>query len=856
MSEDPNLLKAAAPTNVIRPVTPTFLEPRKDPEQEAEEELERKREARAASPFPVIPDVTIETELVEEDVTKFQENRKIDSSLRPSSPFPSIVDVTLTPEVVEKDVVKLRTSPDSFTIQPADVVENNLDNEIPKGEVLPTKKEMVQEDQEEVPFPSIPDISKYLDNKREVNMFKPIPTKPYAPVSISDKKYILKDPLAEYNPPPAKPEFNFALADTEHKVVENTFSTSTATNVRSLQSEIFESQGHFNASRSCSPFRVFVPKAEESPPKEAPKDEKPLTKVIIEKVEVEPKDPKCEEQMKKLAISVDKDKSEVILSQKGCFSELEEIKTAYDVAEKQISQYSKLIHDNQTDTEKAPEEKSCEDDESKDSQRDVEKGEVIASVDVSSRSTEEKKAAVDKAPIENPNQPTDRTPPKKGSVPDINMDVDEYLKKKTEKEKKKVEIKPKEKSPPKEEMEIEEPRRYKKPPEAIIGARPLFGQLDINSEFKKALVGKQKSIQGKRSREVNRNVDRRDGPEPRIKIEKTEYDSQEEYIENGKLATESKTTETAQVEVIRPNENEEIEKIYYQQEREFNIDFQVVQAEGANGNTNLYIEPESLTKVNNDLQNFQRKCVQNQSWPLLRPDPRIANYALEDGDTTFSGQIQYMAMEEQEEQYRKIPVKSLIQNFEQSVRPPLRYKQIRDPLPDVVEKLSSKNKPPVKQPTHESTQSQQFQSVEECRQVALQESTTVPAQNNNVNQEQFLKSAEEEFDNLFYVTNSKVENHHYSPDTSKMQVIQQSEDSSFCAYTSQSSQLKIHSASAFQPVQRSNGQFNSGQQQEGKLVLVSPHVLRLCIVNCILVGMLVVLGVFPNCVWLIPLEIH
>lgn len=775
--------------------------------------------------------MTIDTELIEADMSKFQKSQKIGSSLRPSSPFPSIVDITLTPEVVEKDVVKLRTSPVSFTIDPVGDVENNLENEIPAEEKVSVKIESAKEEQEAVPFPSIPNISKYLDNRREVNMFKPIPTKPYSSVSLSEKKYALKDPLAEYNPPPAKPEYNFALADTQHKVVENTFSTSTASNVRSLQSEIFESQGHFNASRSCSPFRVFVPKAEETLPKEQPKEEKPLTKVIVEKVEIEPKDPKCEEQMKKLAISVDKDKSQVILSQKGCFSELEEIKTAYDIAEKQISQYTKLNQEKQTtndnectseNTEELTEE-SCKRDESKDLQRDVEKGEAKPPADVSLRSTEEKETAVDKSPKEIPNQLSDKISPEKTNVPDINMDVDQYLKKKTEEEKKKVEMKPKKKSPPKEEMEIEEePRRCKKPPEAIIGARPLFGQLDINSEFKKALVGKQKSIQGKRSREVNRNVDRRDGPEPRIKIEKTEYDSQEEYIENGKLATESKTTETAHVEVIRPNENEEIEKIYYQQEREFNIDFQVVQAEGANGNTNLFIEPATLTKVNNNLQNFQRQCVQNQSWPLLKPDPRIANYALEDGNITFSGQIQYMAMEEQEEEYRKIPVKSLIQNFEESVRPSLRYKQIRDPLPDVVEKLSPKNKPAIRQPTYESTQSQQFQSVEESCQMVPQETTTMQTQSNKVNQEQFLKSAEEEFDNLFYVANSKVENKHYSPDTSKMQVIQQSEDSSFCSYSSQSSQLKIHSASAFQPVQRSNGQMNSELQLEGKLLSVSP----------------------------------
>ncbi|KAG5894024.1 hypothetical protein JTB14_018129 [Gonioctena quinquepunctata] len=111
---------------------------------------------------------------------------------------------------------------------------------------------------------------------------------------------------------------------------------------------------------------------------------------------------------------------------------------------------------------------------------------------------------------------------------------------------------PKKISPPRNDFDSIEPRRCKKAPETIIGARPLFGQLDINSEFKKAMTNRQNSIKAKRSREVSENVSRSNGVEPRMKVEKTESETMEDADENSSIATQFKKTEVAEVQRFYP----------------------------------------------------------------------------------------------------------------------------------------------------------------------------------------------------------------------------------------------------------------------------------------------------------------
>lgn len=599
------------------------------------------REERARSPFPTIPDVVIEQEVVEHDIQTFKSHKSVESALRPSSPFPSVPDVTLNPEIVEKDIVALRTSPVPFKVQ------SSLD------EVIPPPPQF----RNSGPFPTIPDISKYLvAEKCESKLLRPVATKQFAPVSLTDKKYQINcySPILDMAPKPSQPEFSYALGHPEQRVSEWSFRGETPEQGRTIQSEIFESQGHFNA-RAKSPIKVFVPEevtVEETVAPTKPEiKEQPHTKIVIEKVSVEPRNPEVEEHARKCAIENCKEKAEAMVYQQGCFNELKHIKQAYDVVDHYAIKGMKGV-----------------DIEYKDSS-EVAFKEVVKEPPAPPKKSEE--------PVTS-NEPS--------KPPEVVRNT------------KKVNgIQP-------EEMNLDiEPKICKKPPGAIIGARPLFGELNINDEFKKALVGKKKSWQEKRIKNATQKTHQ---------YEQQQSETKQENTANSSLTTTVKSNEKAEVELIRPNSHEEVEKVFYEQNREIDVDFQVVNGEVTNG--------------------FAHPQIKGQ-----KPE---AQY------------IEIVNNTEQED-YVKIPVKSLIETFEQSIMPPMQYKQIREPLPDVVEKLAPSRSPGVEEITK-------------------------------------LKQAEQEFDNIYYVTSSKVENSTYpKPDPNKVYSIQPSENSSFCKYsTSQVSQ--------------------------------------------------------------------
>lgn len=814
---------------VIRSVTPSFLEAKPDPKKEAEVLLARKRAERAASPFPIIPDVQLEENLVESDVHKFRHKEHLQSSLRPSSPFPAIADVKLNPEIVEQDVVTLRTSPVPFRVPSVVSFEKeNVTEEETK------EKEQSVEPPETVPFPTIPDISKYLA-KSDSNLFKPIATKPFESVSLdTGKKYEMKGPADNYVPPPMKPEFNFALADTEFKVVEHSFSNATASNIRTLQSEIFESQGHFNASRSCSP-RVFIPKCEIEQPKNEP-EKKELKKIV--KVETqEPKDPKYEEQMKQLTLSGEK--SEILMSQKSCFNEMHTKKqqeiacTLEDNEINHILRGMKMAREGivpHTD-ENIQVQSVVKQEITKSREESKEEAQTlyiahdlsqivtppvefqsnqIASVEQSESFQNEKTYTMTTSLKEERYLPSEAIETRNLSEETIQkeetvMETEEL----TELENIPITPKVMEGTPPKNNNVLEhkieeerkdevisisknkgiifdiEPKICKKAPETIIGARPLFGQLDINSEFKKALVGRQKSIQGKRSREVNK-IDQ--NPEPRVKIEKTETRNHEENTSKSKLSAQYKSNEAAQIETIRPSDNEEIEKVYYTQEREYHVDYQKVEEEFVmpDGRTMHYSYTPSVTYSPVPPAIHNQILMQQQQQSTSQQNVVVENMQMEYYD-------------ENGEKYKKLPVKSLIKNFEQCSMPAMRYKKIRDPLPDVVEKIN----PKLSENVNFSIQQYQQQSIQSS-QIQYREPIN--------NQELMLRQAEQDFDNLYYVANSRVETNYMN------------ETSSFNNYNPQP--LIQTYPSAFQPVRRNGSQ----PQIEGKLLLL---LIFYCAVCCV-----------------------
>ncbi|XP_028138707.2 uncharacterized protein LOC114333079 isoform X1 [Diabrotica virgifera virgifera] len=657
------------------------------------------------------------------------------------------------------------------TIQPYDVEETIQPNEVEES----------KDSNRIVPY-KIPNIFSYLDTSRDSTAYRPVSP---LPASKSESQ----------EPTKKIPEFSFALADPSTRVLESSFSNTSA-NARSLQSEIFESQGHFNASRSCSPFPIYVPKYE--PPPAEPLEpisvveEKPSTKIIVEPVRQ--KDPRHEEQVKKMAMSANKGREETLMLQKGCFNEFREKKISKN--QKTIDAFSGPIQFLDNDIPDMADDKS-KDANSKES-ISINSSSITSNLEICNISSIEEDAKVttiketkieesigdERAVIDNSNnQKQEETVTK--------MQKENVVKKQEEIATKKTEVKPKPKRPS--PLRSDEPRKFRKPPETVAGAKPVFGQID-NNEFQKAILGRQQSIKAKRSRQNQANevnLTRSNGIEPQIKVEnnifnqeevqltvveprakyeRTAVSKREEIGHDSKLAAEIKNKEMAQVEMIYPSEHEEIEKINYAQEREIHIDFQKVGDEIIF--PNLPIEPQAFSTFQEFIQNQYQEQLQSSS--------------------------QYTDADSDQEEYRKIPVKSLIQNFEQSAMPTMKYKQLKDPLPDVVEKFipyNISNSRSVESFSSSNTKLETSQSD-----VSLQRSYDM------------VETSREMEATVYHVANVEVKSQYFPPDQSRIQVIEPSENSSFCKYISPSSSIAPKPNSTFQPIDP-NEDFSNGYNE-------------------------------------------
>lgn len=769
VSQNPEVLENVR-TQVIRPVTPSFLEPKSDPIQEAEKELARRRQERAISPLPLIPDITLDNNILQEDLISFKEKKDISSSLRPSSPFPAIPDVALNPDILEQDIVALRTSPIPFKIESSVNIDGNVaDSQLDDFPPPPPPLEFAELETETKTraFPTIPDISKYLSTEnRESTLLRPIPCKQLESISLVNKKYNLNNPVAANPRTSPKPEFSYALANFDCQITERSFNNSTA-NPRTIQSELF---GHFNA-RTKSPIHIFVPEEKEDLTShvrydvdEEEKLKQPThetKKIIVETVKVEEKHPEYEEHIKNLVTENNKEKSEVIQSQKECFSELQSIKAAYDIVDKYAIKGIKGID---------VEYKDCTDSksmlsENKNNIVKINDGETVTQ----SSSVESKivNNAGEQKGVEESTKNNNVVTESKATKAQIETNTN------------KMERNPSCKSPPKDfNLEIQ-PKMCKKPPGAIIGARPLFGELNINDEFKKALVGRRKSMLDRRYKNSSNNVVEVREPN-KVHFEQSAFSNEKELGENSNLNVAIKTSEKADVEILQPSANEEIEKVFYEQNRELDVDFQIIHEEiiDPNGNVQQHstirngtLLPQLMPIIhpNNSIQFSNGQLTQGQSSRRSTlQQPVESKYVNTVTDKTFE-----MSQLSEDDEYIKVPVKSLIKSFEQSIMPTLQYKQIRDPLPDVVEKLG-----PSRRTTNDNLLSKTDVYSPQDKQLKMQKETVTP-------QESVLQKAEQDFDNLFYTASSTVHSSKSSqPDPSKFYSLQQSENSSFYKYTS------------------------------------------------------------------------
>lgn len=577
--------------------------------------------------------------------------------------------------------------------------------------------------------PTIPSIFKYLSPSTEARAFSPI--------SLESKSEEVTEEDNLGLGKPQKPEFNFAFGNVATRRNENVYSESTALSLRTIQSETFESQGHYNArSRSTSPFPVYVPKergiVQEREPEKPNECKQPTTKILIEKMD--PKNPEHEEHIKNLVMSTSQEKSESLLMHKGCFNELEEIKVAYNIADDLIDEnINQSMENNTMDTIHANYQFVGSNS----------NGDVALQTHTE---TSSEKVTVNTKEVQAPTtfdkvEQDSRKSPSKGSSHEQDS----------------IKASPKELSP-----EHSDRPRFKKAPDAVIGARPLFGPLDLNSEFQKAIINRQKSIKSKRTRsagdvKINANI------EPKIKTEKTEIETHLEVTENTKLATDFKKTEIAQVEKVFCSDTDEIEKVYYQQEREINIDFQRICEENA--------PPPHI-----------EFAIQQDQYVYDQMQKR----AFHEGSMGMEPYSSDSVVSPEEDDYVKVPVRSLIRCFEESTMPTMKYKQLREPLPDVVEKLGT-----------------------------LQNTTKMTSEKQSVMQCEYSNNLTNENSDTFYVSQTQVETRYLSPDHTKMQSIVPSENSSFCRYVSPTSHAEITSSCC--EMQSANSLINTEHQMNGKL---------------------------------------
>lgn len=824
VSQNPDVINETPRNlNVSRPVTP-MLQITQPSFEDTKEEMEFVQE-RPPSPFPTIPDVGLESELTEIDVNKFQKNEKMDSTLRPASPFPKIPDVTVQPDIIEKDITAIRTSPnpfplgsyaDEFSVPEItyDIPESHVKDRTPAKSLEQIVVTADQNQENSIPFPSIP--SNAEEHKASLPFFQPVNRK-FEPVSFTTKKYQLDEP--KYIPLDKKPEYNFALADTEYKNVERVYSDSTATKIRTLQSEIFESQGHFVASRSSSPFPVYVPVSRELTPipkSEEPKEVNGVATNIAVADEIPVPNPKIIEHIKSSVITGDQTKSDLIKTQQKCFSELREIQNCYSQADSELSDFAVAIREQQQNLRRQSEENEIQ-------RRLKEMKAVQAGIILDNTSDQTAQAVKTEKVIESQPQPVnnivrreiinvvnENLPTNQNVTLANGNNMAQYshenytndnltqtnsnVKNNTSENLTQTNTSRKTSNTEKElkEAQFERPE-CKKPPEAIIGARPLFGQLGINEEFKKALVGRNKSIQNKRYKQQQ--------ADPNFKITKAEQMHTREVSKDSQLETQMKDTSVAEVSTMQTNGDQEIEKIYFQQEREYEIDYQAIEE-------NIVLPPKALQNsiqqqtVPSVLQYFEPQKNSYNNNNILNNNSTHSYNTQENNNTQFHNGMntstvssyhsqnaqmteQYSSYQAEEygegEEYRKVPVKSLIKSFEQCSMPVMRYKKIRDPLPDIVDKLNSSKKQP---------------SDQNAAHLSYVKDETSFNNGNSVQQDMFLKQAEVEFDNLYYVANSSVQTREYYP--RQEQQFKQSEYSSFCKYSSPTVETQQSQMSAVQ----------------------------------------------------------
>ncbi|XP_045464451.1 uncharacterized protein LOC123673808 [Harmonia axyridis] len=525
----------------------------------------------------------------------------------------------------------------------------------------------------------------------------------------------------------SKPEFGYALSSGEFKVVENSFTNSTS-NLLTVQSANFESQGHFVADRCRSPLPIFIPETHsvtEEPAENLTIAIQPLVQYIGEEI----KDPIREDNIKRMVLSGNKEKMNVIQGQKSCFAELEEIEEAYRMAnssppgkqrkEQKIKENVDIsaYHNNDLQQEKWFQEHQTATQAEASFDRIFYEGQPDGDnheYDV----CEEKQqieSYIENSEMQNLQYSDESSKTNSKTNEDYINDSDNFSGRNEDSTRVMLEKQDNEtvisKTQPKAafekagrniEMEKNETKFCKKAPENIIGARPLFGQLDINSEFMKAVTGREKSMRARKNRSntgsdkkpsnAELSIERSSQPlqhrdqflklpvseqkeNIRFEQQKAFYESNLEkkamivnesgdlYEKCSEISSRFKNEQKSNVEIFRPNDTEEIEKIYYERNRALSIDFQTIGDELQQSDIKAIIGKEISKLTTGSSNNIPKECM-----------AKVERVLKNDENLNINPNMK-ARFDEDNPEYRQVPVKSIIQNFEQNTMPHLKIKE-------------------------------------------------------------------------------------------------------------------------------------------------------------------------------------
>lgn len=299
-----------------------------------------------------------------------------------------------------------------------------------------------------------------------------------------------------------------------------------------------------------------------------------------------------------------------------------------------------------------------------------------------------------------------------------------------------------------------------KAPEAVIGAKPIFGQLDINNELKKAfgIVNKQEQNVTKTSHIKNKIS----------KFNETKQVKENVSESTNNLEEEKKVKEHIPSDFISKNLIFDIDDNDKYKMPQSDLLSSKAEETLTNVETELQktdIAEESVIKqktvlneveIQNSLQNKKvQNNKQNQSLPTQQKHTKNTEISSVNVSTEKETSSQISAVQEslsitsetqletneENETYKTPPVQSLIKTFEQSTMPVMKYKQIRETTNSHLSSNSSMER---------------FFSVNNKENVS-------PVPDTSAKYVQPMTNGDAKHNNLYYVSQTSVENRVFLP---------------------------------------------------------------------------------------------